>query len=150
MLTGATERDAVHDRARHEAARAGACRARRCPVDRASRCGKATARAAASLGLPFILSTASSTSIEDTAEANGEGPRWFQPYWPSDHDVCASILARANAAGFTTLVLTLDTWTLAWRPSDLDQAYLPFLQGEGCAVGFSDPVFCGLLEKTPE
>ncbi|WP_370947589.1 lactate 2-monooxygenase [Amycolatopsis sp. cg5] len=111
---------------------------------------KATARAAASVGLPFILSTASSTSIEDAAEANGDGPRWFQLYWPSDHDVCASILARAKAAGFTTLVLTLDTWTLAWRPSDLDQAYLPFLQGEGCAVGFSDPVFRGLLEKTPE
>jgi lactate 2-monooxygenase len=110
----------------------------------------ATARAAASLGLPFVLSTASSTTIEDVATASGDGPRWFQLYWPDDQDVCASILARAKAAGFTTLVLTLDTWTLAWRPADLDQAYLPFLQGEGVAIGLSDPVFRARLEKTPE
>ena len=110
----------------------------------------ATARAAASVGLPFVLSTASSTSIEDVAEANGDGPRWFQLYWPGDSDVCASLLARAKKAGFTALVVTLDTWTLAWRPSDLDQAYLPFLHGDGLAIPFSDPVFRGLLEKTPE
>jgi len=110
----------------------------------------ATARAAASLGLPFVLSTASSTTIEDVATASGDGPRWFQLYWPDDPDVCASILARAKKAGFTTLVLTLDTWTLAWRPADLDQAYLPFLQGEGVAIGLSDPVFRAQLEKTPE
>jgi isopentenyl diphosphate isomerase/L-lactate dehydrogenase-like FMN-dependent dehydrogenase len=110
----------------------------------------ATARAAASVGLPFIMSTASSTSIEDVAAANGDGARWFQLYWPTDADVTASILARAKAAGFTTLVLTLDTWTLAWRPSDLDQAYLPFLQGQGLAVPFTDPVFRERLDKTPE
>jgi isopentenyl diphosphate isomerase/L-lactate dehydrogenase-like FMN-dependent dehydrogenase len=110
----------------------------------------ATARAAASLGLPFVLSTASSTSIEDVAAASGEGPRWFQLYWPGDTDVCASLLDRAKKAGYTALVVTLDTWTLAWRPSDLDQAYLPFLRGDGCAVPFTDPVFRGLLEKTPE
>ena len=110
----------------------------------------ATARAAASVGVPMILSTASSSSIEDVAEANGDGQRWFQLYWPDDPDVCASILARAKAAGYTTLVLTLDTWTLAWRPSDLDQAYLPFLSGQGVAVAFSDPVFRSRLEKAPE
>ena len=110
----------------------------------------ATARAAASVGLPFILSTASSTSIEDVAAANGDGPRWFQLYWPGDSDVCASLLARAKSAGYSTLVVTLDTWTLAWRPSDLDQAYLPFLSGEGLAVPFTDPVFRSLLDKTPE
>ncbi|MEV6648350.1 lactate 2-monooxygenase [Amycolatopsis sp. NPDC051371] len=110
----------------------------------------ATARAAASVGLPFILSTASSTGIEDAAAANGDGPRWFQLYWPGDPDVCASLLARAKAAGYTALVVTLDTWTLAWRPSDLDQSYLPFLQGEGLAVPFTDPVFLSRLEKTPE
>lgn len=110
----------------------------------------AAARAAASIGLPYIMSTASSTSIEDVARASGQGPRWFQLYWPADADVCASILARAKATGFTTLVVTLDTWTLAWRPADLDHAYLPFLKGEGLGVPFSDPVFRGLLDKTPE
>jgi len=47
-------------------------------------------------------------------------------------------------------VVTLDTWTLAWRPHDLDQAYLPFLRGVGTAIPFSDPVFRAGLEKSPE
>ena len=110
----------------------------------------ATARAAAELGVPMILSTASSHTIEDVAESNGDGPRWYQLYWPNDNDVTISILSRAKAAGFTTLVLTLDTWTLAWRTADLDQAYLPFIRGIGTAIPFSDPAFRAGLEKSPE
>jgi lactate 2-monooxygenase len=41
----------------------------------------APARAAGKLHVPFIMSTASSRSIEDVAEANGDGPRWYQLYW---------------------------------------------------------------------
>jgi isopentenyl diphosphate isomerase/L-lactate dehydrogenase-like FMN-dependent dehydrogenase len=110
----------------------------------------ATARAAASVGVPMVLSTASSHTIEDVAAANGDGTRWYQLYWPNDNDVTISILQRAKAAGFTTLVLTLDTWTLAWRPNDLDQAYLPFIRGIGTAIPFSDPAFRAKLAKTPE
>ncbi|PXY27614.1 lactate 2-monooxygenase [Prauserella muralis] len=110
----------------------------------------ATARAAAGLGLPMVLSTASSTSIEDVAAASGSGPRWFQLYWPNDPDVCGSILCRAKRAGYSVLVVTLDTWTLAWRPCDLDAGYLPFLHGEGMAVPFSDPVFRSRLDTSPE
>ena len=110
----------------------------------------ATARAAAGLGVPMILSTASSRTIEDVAAANGDGPRWYQLYWPNDNDVTISILSRAKAAGFTTLVLTLDTWTLAWRTVDLDQSYLPFIRGVGTAIPFSDPAFRAGLEKSPE
>ncbi|ALG07304.1 lactate 2-monooxygenase [Kibdelosporangium phytohabitans] len=110
----------------------------------------ATARAAGSLGVPMILSTASSNTIEDVAVANGGGPRWFQLYWPNDPDLCVSILSRAAKAGFTTLVVTLDTWTLAWRPNDLDQSYLPFLRGTGTAIPFSDPVFRSGLAVAPE
>jgi isopentenyl diphosphate isomerase/L-lactate dehydrogenase-like FMN-dependent dehydrogenase len=110
----------------------------------------ATARAAAELGVPMVLSTASSHTIEEVAEASGDGPRWFQLYWPNDPDVCASLLDRARKAGFTALVVTLDTWTLAWRPHDLDQAYLPFLRGVGTAIPFSDPVFRAGLQKSPE
>ena len=101
----------------------------------------ATARAAAALGVTMVLSTASSHTIEDVAEANGDGPRWYQLYWPNDNEVTISILQRAKAAGFSTLVVTLDTWTLAWRPNDLDQAYLPFIRGVGNAIPFSDPAF---------
>ncbi|HZE50728.1 MAG TPA: lactate 2-monooxygenase [Jatrophihabitantaceae bacterium] len=110
----------------------------------------ATARAAAELGVPMIMSTASSYSIEEVASANGDGERWFQLYWPNDPDICASFLARARAAGFTTLVVTLDTWLLGWRPHDLDQSYLPFIRGTGVAVYFSDPVFRAGLSKPPE
>ena len=110
----------------------------------------ATARAAASLGLPMILSTASSRTIEDVAEASGAGARWFQLYWPADSDVTASMLTRAERAGYRTLVVTLDTWSLAWRPRDLDRAHLPFLTGEGLATPLSDPAFRALLDKAPE
>src|SRR5690242_20975184 len=52
----------------------------------------------------------------------------------NDDDVCVSLLTRARTAGFTVLVVTLDTWTLAWRPKDLDGAYLPFVRGIGTAI----------------
>ena len=110
----------------------------------------ATARAAASLGVPTVLSTHASHTLEEVAEANGAGPRWFQLYWPNNDDVCVSILQRAQAAGYSTLVVTLDTWTLAWRPQDLDQSYLPFLRGVGTAIPFSDPAFRALLPQPPE
>ena len=110
----------------------------------------ATARAAAALGVPMILSTASSTTIEDVADAGGDGPRWYQLYWPKDNDVTVSLLERAKRAGFSALVVTLDTWTLAWRPRDLDRAYLPFIRGIGTAIPFSDPVFRARLAKSPE
>jgi isopentenyl diphosphate isomerase/L-lactate dehydrogenase-like FMN-dependent dehydrogenase len=110
----------------------------------------ATARAADALGLTMVLSTASSNTIEDVAAANGGGSRWYQLYWPNDNDVTISILSRAKAAGFTTLVVTLDTWTLGWRPNDLDQSFLPFIRGVGTAVPFSDPAFRAKLAKSPE
>lgn len=110
----------------------------------------ATARAAASLGVPMVMSTASSHSIEEVADASGDGPRWFQLYRPNDDAVCASVLERARSAGFTVLVVTLDTWTLGWRPTDLDRAYLPFIRGIGTAVPFSDPVFRAGLDRAPE
>ena len=110
----------------------------------------ATARAAAALGVPMILSTASSNTIEDVAQANGDGPRWFQLYWPNDNDVAVSLLNRAKAAGFTALVVTVDSWMLGWRPGDLDRAYLPFIRGVGTAIPFSDPAFLAGLEKTPD
>ncbi|GAA4141466.1 lactate 2-monooxygenase [Actinomadura keratinilytica] len=102
---------------------------------------RAAARAAAAVGLPYVLSTASSYSIEEVAQANGDGPRWYQLYWPKDRELAVSFLERAAAAGYTALVVTLDTFALAWRPRDLDQAYLPFLRGIGVANYFSDPVF---------
>src|SRR3954447_23605019 len=110
----------------------------------------ATARAAAATGVPYVHSTAASHSIEDAAKANGEGPRWFQLYWPADPELAKSFLRRAEEAGYGAIVVTLDVTLLAWRPRDLQAGYLPFLKGEGVANYFSDPVFRAGLEKPPE
>jgi lactate 2-monooxygenase len=110
----------------------------------------AAARAAAALSLPFILSTASSHTIEQVAAAMGPARRWYQLYWPSDRELAASFLGRAHAAGYEAVVVTLDTWLLGWRPRDLTNAYLPFLKGEGVANYLSDPVFRAALAAPPE
>ncbi|HUA73254.1 MAG TPA: lactate 2-monooxygenase [Solirubrobacteraceae bacterium] len=110
----------------------------------------ASARAAAALGLTYIHSTAASHSIEQAAEAVGDGPRWYQLYWPRERELAASFVSRAERAGYEAVVLTLDTWFLGWRPRDLSNAYLPFLKGEGVANYFSDPVFRAALERPPE
>jgi lactate 2-monooxygenase len=110
----------------------------------------AVARAAAELGVPMVLSTASSHTIEEVAEASGSGPRWYQLYWPTEDEVTISLLDRARAAGYSTLVVTLDTWTLGYRPHDLDQSYLPFIRGVGTAIPFSDPAFRAKLAAAPE
>jgi len=93
------------------------------------------------IGVPYILSTASSSSMEDVAKASGSGPRWYQLYWPKDDEVTISLLNRAKSNGYKVLVVTLDTWALAWRPADLDGAYIPFMTGVGNQNGFADPVF---------
>jgi lactate 2-monooxygenase len=110
----------------------------------------AVARAAASIGVPMVLSTVSSYRMEEVAEAGGDSPRWFQLYWPRNKEVAASLIARAKAAGFSALVVTLDTFILAWRPRDLGHAYLPFLHRMGLANYESDPAFLAGLEKSPE
>ncbi len=110
----------------------------------------AVARAAAALGIPLVLSSAASHSMEEVADALGDTPRWFQLYWVSDPDVAGSLVDRAAAAGYSAIVVTVDTLTLGWRPRDLDQAYLPFRQGEGIGQFTSDPVFLERLAVPPE
>ena len=115
---------------------------------------EAAALAAAKEGVPYILSTASSTSIEDVVKANGDGQRWYQLYWPGDENnhITVSLLRRAKAAGYTALFVTLDTYILGWRPSDMDNGYNPFLRADqvGVAIGFSDPVYREQFRKKHE
>lgn len=110
----------------------------------------ATARAAAGLGVTSVLSTLSSRPLEQVAQACAEGPRWFQLYWTTHPEVTASLLRRAEAAGYSAVVVTLDTSVLGWRERDLQHPYLPFLLGEGLANFFSDPVFRSLLPRPPQ
>ena len=111
----------------------------------------AVARAAAAENQVMVASTASSYTLEAIAEAGGpDVPRWFQLYWPRGEELAASFVHRAEAAGYEALVVTLDTWLLAWRPRDLQGAYLPFLKSVGIANYLADPVFRSTLEKAPE
>jgi lactate 2-monooxygenase len=109
-----------------------------------------TARAAASLGLPFVLSTVCSRTMEQIAQAAGASQRWFQLYWGKNAELTTSLLGRAERAGYSALVVTLDTSMLGWRERDLERGYLPFLFAEGVANYFSDPVFRSLLKQPPE
>ena len=102
----------------------------------------ATARAAAALGRPLVASTASALTIEEIAEAGGSARRGgISLNWPNDHEIAASITRRAEAAWFEAIVVTLDTFIPGWKPRDLQQAWLPFLEGVGNANFLQDPVF---------
>jgi isopentenyl-diphosphate delta-isomerase len=110
----------------------------------------ATARAASDLNVPFILSSLSSTPMEEVAEELGDTPKWFQFYWSSNHDIAKSFLDRAEAAGYDAIVLTVDAPTLGWRERLVARGYYPFMTGEGVANYFSDPEFRAALDETPE
>jgi len=110
----------------------------------------AVARAAASLGIPQILSTVSSHSMEEVAQQLGATPHWFQLYWSRDPELNASFVQRAERAGYSAIVVTLDTLMLSWREQDIQNAYLPFLLGQGLSNYMSDPVFRKSLAQPPE
>lgn len=101
----------------------------------------AVARAAKALQVPQVVSTVSSKTIEEIANAHGDHPHWFQLYWGRNNNFTRSIITRAEKAGYSAIVVTLDTRLFAWRERDIQNAYMPFLYNEGLANYFSDPVF---------
>jgi 4-hydroxymandelate oxidase len=78
----------------------------------------ATARAAASVGVPFTLSTMASRSIEQVAAAAPDGRRWFQLYVQAQVSQTRDLVERAAAAGFEAVVLTADLPILGYRGRD--------------------------------
>jgi L-lactate dehydrogenase (cytochrome) len=68
----------------------------------------AGAHAAARAGIPFSLSTLGTTSIEDVKVANPNGRNWFQLYMWKDRDRSMALVERAAAAGFDTMLATVD------------------------------------------
>ncbi|WP_162562552.1 alpha-hydroxy-acid oxidizing protein [Salinigranum rubrum] len=120
---------------------------------------EATARAAGRTGTALCLSTVSSVSLEAVAreqdaaaEADGgtETPvRWFQAYW-SGREVTASMVRRAERAGYSALVLTVDTPVTGWRTRELSSEYVPFDHGHGLANYASDPVVRERLGDDPD
>ena len=109
----------------------------------------ATAEAAARTGVPMIASTLSADPLEDVAALFGGTPGFFQLYTPTDRDLAASLVSRAEAAGYRGIVVTLDTWLTGWRPRDLAASNFPQLRGHCLANYFTDPVFRSLLGKDP-
>lgn len=106
------------------------------------------AEVTAELGIGTVLSTAASSTIEDVGAAAGAW--WYQLYWPADDELACSFVRRAERAGASAIVVTVDTPALGWRPRDLEQAHLPFLHGKGIANYLSDPVFRAKLPAAPE
>jgi lactate 2-monooxygenase len=110
----------------------------------------AAARAARDAGIPVVLSSQASTSMEEVANEIEDHPRWFQLYWGTDRDVVTSFVRRAEQAGYGAIVLTVDTLTQGWRERDVRNLFTPFAFGKGTAQYASDPAFRRRLEKAPE
>ena len=79
----------------------------------------AAARAATAADTVLCVSTASSFSIEEIAEAAGGGALWFQLYLWRDRDVVEGLVRRAREAGYEALVLTVDVPIVGKRVRDL-------------------------------
>lgn len=79
----------------------------------------AVARVAAQRGIAYGLSTLGTTSIEDLAAAVPQCRRWFQLYVNRDRDVAVDLMERAQAAGYDTLILTVDTAVGGIRPREV-------------------------------
>ncbi|QFT62590.1 alpha-hydroxy acid oxidase [Roseivivax sp. THAF30] len=76
--------------------------------------------------IPYVASSAASTRLEDLAKA-ADGNGWFQLYVSADADVTESLIARAEAAGFDTLVVTADVPAAGKRDRDIrNQLAVPF------------------------
>ncbi|WP_123023788.1 lactate 2-monooxygenase [Mycolicibacterium stellerae] len=110
----------------------------------------ATARAAARTGVPMVISTLTEDPMEDIAAEFGDTPGFFQLYTPTDRDLAASLVQRAEAAGYKGVVVTLDTWVPGWRPRDLSTSNFPQLRGKCLSNYTSDPVFRASLDQPPE
>ena len=98
----------------------------------------------------MIASTRSSFTPEQIAEAAGTGSRWFQLYWPADDEILESFVRRAERAGYSAIVVTLDCFTAGWRPLDMKLAGPLDVQGVGSQIFFSDPAFRANLARPPE
>jgi L-lactate dehydrogenase (cytochrome) len=79
----------------------------------------AVARVAEHFGVPYALSTVSSTSIEDVRSAAPGGDLWFQVYYTSNQKLNEELLGRAEEQGYSTVVLTVDTSVSGMRLRDV-------------------------------
>ena len=83
----------------------------------------AVARVAERIGIPYALSTMGTTSPEDLAAAAPGAQKWFQLYLWRDRDASRALIERARAAGFTALLLTVDTPVAGARLRDVRNGF---------------------------
>ncbi|MDT5019679.1 MAG: lactate 2-monooxygenase [Mycobacterium sp.] len=101
----------------------------------------ACAKASVRTGIPFFAGTLSADPMEDVAATLGDTPGFFQLYTPPDRELAASLVKRAEAAGFKGIAVTLDTWVTGWRPRDLAGGNYPDVPS-GCLANYTtDPIF---------
>ena len=110
----------------------------------------AAANAAATTGVPMMVSTLSNDPLELVAETMGDTPGFFQLYTPRNKELAESLVRRAEMAGYKGIVVTLDTWVTGWRPRDLNTGNFPQLRGHVLTNYFTDPVFRGMLARPVE
>ena len=82
----------------------------------------ATARAAGAAGIPMILSSLSTTTVEEVLGA-ATGPVWFQLYINKDRGFTRDLVARVETAGCQTLMLTVDTPEWGRRERDVRNGF---------------------------
>lgn len=106
----------------------------------------ATARAAGEAGTVMTLSTLSNRPMEEVAAAS-EGPAWFQLYVYRDRDATEQLVRRAESAGFSGLVLTVDAPVLGTRERDVrNRFHLP----EGLSVANLPAAMAGVPEEAAD
>src|SRR6202050_1422446 len=126
-----------------------------CPIGLVGLCSPdfqgdvAAARASAATGVPFTLSTFSQAPMEEVIKHVGTTPSFFQLYLPADREPAASLISRAEASGYSALLMTVDSWTLGFRPIDLERGNFPQFRGFCMENYYSDNNFTKHLAKPP-
>ena len=111
----------------------------------------AVARAAHAAGVPYACSTLASTTVEDIAAVN-PGPKWFQVYVWKDRALVQEMLARAKAAGFGAIILTVDVPVAGNRERDHanDFTIPPKVTWRTATQALAAPSYLWDLMTTPE
>jgi lactate 2-monooxygenase len=87
--------------------------------------------------------------MEDVIKHAGTTPNFYQLYLPGDRELAASLINRAETSGYSALVLTVDSWALGYRPSDLQLGNFPQFRGFCMENYYSDENFTKHLAKPP-
>ena len=76
----------------------------------------------------MVVSTLTEDPLDDVAAEFGDTPGLFQLYTPTDKDLAASFVQRAEATGYKVIIVTHDTWPPGWRPRDPATSNFPQLR----------------------